>query len=146
PAGNYLAARHAGMQRDNAAAAAYYRAALRVDPNNGELLERTFLSLVLDGAVEEAAKLAERGVQIDRAHRIARLVLGVRGIKSRHYGTARQNLALSVRGPIADLTATLLAGWAQYGAGDARGAVETIDKLVGPDWYAIFKDLHSGLI
>jgi tetratricopeptide (TPR) repeat protein len=146
PAGNYLAARHAGIQRDNASAAAYYRAALRVDPHNGELLERTFLSLVLDGEVDEAAKLAERVVQIDRTHRIARLVLGVRGIKNKQYGSARQNLALSVRGPIADLTATLLAGWAQYGAGDSRGAVEAIDKLAGPDWYTIFKDLHSGLI
>ena len=32
PAGNYLAAREAGTQRDSAAAAAYYRAALKSDP------------------------------------------------------------------------------------------------------------------
>jgi len=32
--GNYLAARHASTQRDAAAAAAYYRAALRADPKN----------------------------------------------------------------------------------------------------------------
>ncbi|HET9903756.1 MAG TPA: tetratricopeptide repeat protein [Xanthobacteraceae bacterium] len=146
PSGSYLAARHAGMQRDNAAAAAYYRAALKADPHNPELLERTFLSLVLDGEVDEAAKLAERVIQVDRTHRIARLVLGVRGIKTRHYGSARQHLALSVRGPIADLTATLLIGWAELGAGDSRGAVDAIDKLTGPDWYAIFKDLHTGLI
>jgi hypothetical protein len=31
-AGNYLAARHAGLQRDLSAAAAFYRAALKVDP------------------------------------------------------------------------------------------------------------------
>jgi len=41
--GNYLAARHAGLQRDITSAAAYYRAALRVDPKNNELLERAFL-------------------------------------------------------------------------------------------------------
>lgn len=146
PAGSYLAARHAGIQRDNAAAALYYKATLRTDPRNGELLERTFLSLLLDGEVDEAAKLAERVVQIDRAHRIARLVLGVRAIKNKQFGAAQKSLALSVRGPIADLTATLLAGWAQYGAGDARGAVAAIDKLTGPDWYAIFKNLHTGLI
>lgn len=146
PAGSYLAARHAGLQRDAAAAAAYYKAALRADPRNGELLERTFLSLALDGDLDEASRLAERIVQIDRTHRIARLVLGVRSIKTKQYAAARQHLALSVRGPIADLTATLLAGWAQYGAGDARAAVDAIDKLVGPDWYGIFKDLHTGLI
>src|SRR5262245_23634236 len=41
--GSYLAARHAGIERDAAAAANYYRAALRTDPNNGELLARAFL-------------------------------------------------------------------------------------------------------
>src|SRR5690242_4750705 len=37
--GSYLAARHAGTQRDAGAAAAYYRAALRNDPKNTELLQ-----------------------------------------------------------------------------------------------------------
>jgi hypothetical protein len=41
--GSYLAARHAGTERDAGAAAAYYRAALRNDPKNTELLERAFL-------------------------------------------------------------------------------------------------------
>jgi hypothetical protein len=34
PSGSYLAARHASGQRDVAAAASYYRAALRADPGN----------------------------------------------------------------------------------------------------------------
>src|SRR5262252_5362538 len=44
--GSFLAARHAGGQKDAAAAAAYYRAALRGDPRNGELLGRTFLAVL----------------------------------------------------------------------------------------------------
>ena len=60
PAGSYLAARHAGLQRDAAAAAAYYRAALRRRPRNGELLAQAFLSVLIDGDVEEAVRLAER--------------------------------------------------------------------------------------
>src|SRR5262249_56194797 len=44
--GSYLAARHAGDQRDVAAAASYYRAALRGDPRNNELLGRTFLAVL----------------------------------------------------------------------------------------------------
>ena len=51
-----------------------------------------------------------------------------------------------MRGPITDLTATLLAAWASYGANDAKAAVESIDKLQGAEWYALFKDLHAGLI
>ncbi len=42
--------------------------------------------------------------------------------------------------------ATLLSGWASYGAGDAKAAVANIDKLTGPEWYPIFKDLHAGMI
>jgi tetratricopeptide (TPR) repeat protein len=52
----------------------------------------------------------------------------------------------AARGPVADLIGTLLAGWALYGANDSKGAIELIDRLPGPDWYAIFKDLHAGLI
>src|ERR1051326_4617680 len=67
PSGNYLAAREAGAERDSAAAAAYYRAALKADPKNPELLERAFLSVLSDGEIEEAVKLADRIVQVDRS-------------------------------------------------------------------------------
>jgi tetratricopeptide (TPR) repeat protein len=145
-AGNYLAARHANTERDAGAAAAYYRAALKTDPRNSELLDRAFISLLTEGDIEEAVKLADRIIQQDRGNRMARLVLGVRAIKQKQYQAARQQFAQSVRGPIADLTATLLTAWTLEGSNEARTAVETIDKLSGPDWYALFKDLHAGLI
>jgi tetratricopeptide (TPR) repeat protein len=145
-AGNYLAARQATTERDATAAEAYYRATLHGDPKNADLLERTFLSALSDGDIEEATKLAERLIQVDRGHRLARLMLGVRAIKQKQYQAARQQLAQSVRGPIADLTATLLSAWTLYGTNEARPAIDTIDRLVGPDWYTIFKDLHAGLI
>jgi tetratricopeptide (TPR) repeat protein len=145
-AGSYLAARHAGAERDSAAAATYYLDVLKLDPHNADLLSRTFLSVLTEGNVEEASKLGDRLLTMDHSDRIARLVLGVRDLKAKHYSSARQNFAQSVRGPVTDLTATLLAAWAQAGAGDGKGAVDTLDKLSGPDWYGIFKDLHAGLI
>jgi tetratricopeptide (TPR) repeat protein len=144
--GSYLAARHAGQMRDALAAAAYYRAALKRDPKNTELRDRAFLSLLVGGDVPGAVQLAERIVQSDKGDRVAQLVLGVHSIEQKHYRSARRQLSQSVRGPITDLTATLLAAWSQYGSGDAKAAVATIDKLTGPDWYAIFKDLHAGMI
>jgi tetratricopeptide (TPR) repeat protein len=146
PAGNYLAARHASVERDAMSASAYYRAALRADSKNPVLLERTFLSVLIDGDVDDAVKLAERVIQFDKTHRVARLVLGVRALKVKQYQAARQHIAQSVRGPIADLTATLITAWTQFGSQDQRGAIEGIDRLAGPEWYAIFKDLHGGLI
>ena len=144
--GSYLAARHAGGQKDAAAAATYYRAALRGDPRNNELLGRTFLAVLANGEVDEAVKLAERVLQVDKTDRIARLVLGVRALKQKQYPVARRELAQSIRGPITDLTATLLSAWTMASPGEAKSAVDTIDKLAGADWYAIFKDLHAALI
>ncbi len=144
--GSYLAARHAGNQKDAGAAASYYRSALRSDPRNSELLGRTFLAVLANGEVDEAVKLAERVLQVDKTDRIARLVVGVRAIKQKQYAAARRELAQSVRGPITDLAATLLSAWTLASPTEAKLAVESIDKLAGPDWYAIFKDMHAALI
>ena len=144
--GSYLAARHAGVERDTATASAYYLNVLKADPRNAELLSRAFLSVLSDGEIDEAGRLADRLLLIDRNDRIARLVVGVRALKQKQYGVARQNFAQSVRGPVTDLTATLLSAWALAGAGETRAAVDTLDHLAGPDWYAIFKDLHAAMI
>jgi tetratricopeptide (TPR) repeat protein len=144
--GSYLAARHASVERDAAAAAAFYRSALRTDPKNNELLDRAFISSLADGDIDEAVKLADRILTMDKANRVARLVVGVRDLKQKKYATAQLNINQSIRGPITDLVATLLSGWANYGAGDAKAAVAGIDKLTGPEWYPIFKDLHTGMI
>lgn len=145
-AGSYLAARHASVERDASSAAAFYRSALRSDPKNNELLDRAFISSLADGDIDEAVKLAERVLTIDKTNRVARLVVGVRDLKAKKYGPAQQNLNQSIRGPITDLVATLLASWASFGAGDSKAAIANIDKLAGPEWYPIFKDLHAGLI
>jgi len=144
--GSFLAARHASVERDAAAAASHYRAALRGDPRNSELLSRAFLAVLANGEVEEAVKLAERVVQADKNDRIARLVLGVRAIKQKQYPAARQQLAQTLRAPVADLAGTLLSAWTQASATEYKAAIDAVDKLVGPDWYNIFKSLHAGMI
>jgi tetratricopeptide (TPR) repeat protein len=144
--GSYLAARHASVERDASSAAAFYRSALRTDPKNNELLDRAFISSLADGDIDEAVKLADRILTMDKANRVARLVVGVRDLKQKKYAAAQLNINQSIRGPITDLVATLLSGWASYGAGDAKAAVAGIDKLTGPEWYPIFKDLHTGMI
>jgi tetratricopeptide (TPR) repeat protein len=144
--GSFLAAQHASRERDAAAAATFYRSALRGDPRNNELLDRTFLSVLLNGDVEEAVRLADQVLKVDKEDRIARLVLGVRAIKQKQYQVARQQFAQSVRGPITDLAATLLSAWTQDTAAESKAAVDAIDKLTGPEWYGIFKELHAGMI
>ena len=137
-AGSWLAARHANVERDAASAATFYRSALRTDPKNNELLNHAFISSVAEGDIEEATKLAERLLVVDKSNRVARLVIGVRDLKSKKYAAAQQNINQSVRGPITDLIATLLSAWASYGAGDTKTAIDSVDKLTGQEWYPIF--------
>src|ERR1700757_3459736 len=144
--GSYLSARHASVERDASSAAAFYRSALRTDPKNNELLDRAFISSVADGDIDEAVKLAEKILTIDKSNRVARLVVGVQDLKQKKWAAAQLNINQSIRGPITDLVATLLSAWASYGAGDAKTAIANIDKLTGPEWYPLFKDLHAGMI
>src|ERR1700680_4050115 len=144
--GSYLAARHASVERDSNSAAAFYRSALRTDPKNNELLDRAFISSLADGDIDEAVKLGDRILAVDKSNRVARLVIGVRDLKQKKYASAQTNINQSIRGPITDLVATLRSGWASYGAGDTKTAVANIDKLTGPEWYPLFKDMHSAMI
>src|ERR1700755_1416256 len=121
--GSYLAARHASVERDASSAAAFYRSALRTDPKNNELMDRAFISSLADGDIDEAVKLADRILTIDKSNRVARLVVGVRDLKAKKYPSAQVNINQSIRGPITDLVAVLLSGWASYGAGDTKAAV-----------------------
>ena len=91
-------------------------------------------------------RLADRLLQVDKSDRVARLVLGVRAIKQKQYAVARQQLAQSVRGPITDLAAALLSAWTYAGPTESKAAIDTIDKLSGPESYNLLKDLHAGLI
>src|SRR5712675_2146541 len=102
---------------------------------------RDLKSLTMSGSY-----LAARILTIDKSNRVARLVVGVRDLKQKKYAAAQLNINQSIRGPITDLVATLLSGWASYGAGDTKSAITNIDKLTGPEWYPIFKDLHAGMI
>ncbi|MFK8253545.1 tetratricopeptide repeat protein [Ancylobacter terrae] len=146
PAGNYLAAHFATSERDNVAAATYYRALVRIFPRNGAILEPAFLTVLSEGSVDEAADLAERIVKIAPDHRLARLVLGVQALRQKQYATARRNLRVAGQGAVGNLAAAIMIGWSQFGSDNTKGAVDGIDSLQGPDWYAGFKDLHAGLI
>ena len=90
--GSYLAARHASVERDAASAAAFYRSALRTDPKNNELLDRAFISSLADGDIDEAIKLADRILSIDKTNRVARLVIGVSDLKQKKYANAQTNI------------------------------------------------------
>ena len=71
--GSYLAARHASVERDSNSAATLTFWRPLPDPKNNELLDRAFISSLADGDIDEAVKLADRILTIDKSNRVARL-------------------------------------------------------------------------
>ncbi|MCB1494388.1 MAG: tetratricopeptide repeat protein [Bauldia sp.] len=145
-AGSYLAARSADAARDIEAAANFFTAALGNDPENPILMERVLVLRIANGDIEPAAGYAERLVDVDPRNPLARLLRGVRDIKSGDYAGAEAEMAETARAPLAVLTSGLLTAWAKQGAGDVDGALEVVDGLTGPSWYSIFKNYHTALI
>lgn len=143
--GNYLAAIVAGAERDTLAASTFFREALRDDPNNQDLVDRSFVAALANGNMADAVALAPRVVAHDKANGLAHLTKGVDLIKNRRYVAARAELAKSGGDRRHDITSTLLTAWTYAGAKDTRKALATLDSL-NDEAFIVFRDYHAALI
>ncbi|MBS0471761.1 MAG: tetratricopeptide repeat protein [Proteobacteria bacterium] len=144
--GNYLAARFAASEYNLHDAAIYYRAALKADPDDEQLLALAFFYSTSAGDIDDAAALAQRIVAKSPDDRAARLALAVAAMKKHDYAGARKQIALSARGPFASLTISLFDAWAAAGMGDKKAAIDDLGSLKtmgGADAFAVF---HLALI
>ena len=142
--GNYLAGLIASSDRDTASAEAYYREALRIDPRNPDLLERTFAAALSNGDEQTADALAERLLTRDPTNNLARLSAAVHAIQQGQYAAARAQL--STGDPRSrDATTGLLTAWCYAGQNDLRHALDTLDRIRDPS-LAAFRDYNAGLI
>jgi tetratricopeptide (TPR) repeat protein len=144
--GSYLAGRYASAQRDADAAATFLLSALKSDPNNPDLLDRAFRSVLASGNVAGALDLAERLVALDSTNRVAQLTVAVNAIKSRQPVSARTYLAPAIEAQTPDVAATLVTGWSWYASGDPKKALEVFGRLTGNELTDYLRDLHSGLM
>lgn len=144
--GNFLAAIVAGSQRDTNSAAAYLREALRADPHNTELIERSFEAQLAGGNIEEAARLARQMLRRERNNSLARLTLAIDAMRTKQYATVRERVAMGTKGRAAEVTATLLTAWAYQGSGQTAKAMEVGDRLKGEQILVVFRDYTLGLI
>ncbi len=144
--GNYLAGRSASKLRDNNVASGYLVEALKADPDNPVLIERVFQLQLSEGNIEGAEEFATRVLSFNSQQRMARIVLGLRDFRNRHYANARKNLAVAAYTPVGELTSNLLIAWAWAGEGELNPALKALDKLDSNESFANFKAFHSGLI
>jgi tetratricopeptide (TPR) repeat protein len=144
--GTYLAGRHAGRERDMESAAAYFSRALERDPQNPVLMERTFVHELSVGNMTRAEELAQSVIEISTDHRMARIVLGLRGVRKNRHEEARTHFAEAAFTPLGELTAGLLTAWSFAHEAKLDEALEALGALDAHDAFGNFKLLHTGLI
>ncbi|MFO0408154.1 MAG: tetratricopeptide repeat protein [Labrys sp. (in: a-proteobacteria)] len=142
--GSFLAGRLAVSVKDAGAASAYLAEALLADPKNIDLLDRTFLAHVAAGRLDEAATYAQRLLEIDPRHRIARMMLGTSAIRAKRYEIAEGHFRAAVQRPILDLIAPLMVAWSMTGSGNVQKAVALAERVRGEDWYESFRNFTLG--
>lgn len=144
--GSYLAGRLAGFQKDYGQAAAFFEETLAADPSNTMLLERTFLSKLANGDVDEAVHYAGEMEKAGLQNFLAQISLGGKKILDGNYSEADVALSKGRNGPLAQLSIGISRAWALYGSGKIDEAVAAIDALSGPEWFDVFKATHKAHI
>jgi tetratricopeptide (TPR) repeat protein len=144
--GAYLAARVAEVDNDLDSAIAYYKQALAFDPDNQQLQQSLMLSLIAQGRFDESLPYAEKLKAVPDIERFSRVALAVDAFRKNDYAAAETWLKLAVESDLDRLIAGVMTAWAKSGAGDSAGALADLDKVEGPEWYALFKTYHRALI
>ena len=145
-AGSYLAGRSAAKLRDNDSASDFLSNALKVDAGNPLLTERIFLLELSEGNIESAEEYATRVIAFNSQQRMARIVLGLRDFRARHYADSRKNFQQAAYTPVGELTSTMLIAWSYAGEGELNLALKALDRLDSNESFANFKSFHAGLI
>ena len=145
-AGTYLAANFAAAQGDVKAATGYYADTLKEEPENADLLERTFLFAAESGDINRAIGLANRVLAVDPDNRPAHLVLQAGALNKKDYASAMKDAMTPANGLFATLTNHVVEAWARAGQTDIDGALTTLDSLSNQRGVDGLRLMHKALI
>lgn len=144
--GNYLAARAAGLDRDNQAAAEYYERALASDPDNVIILERAFLLDLSTGRMTKAIDLAKSLADRRPQTKMARLMLGVAAYKDGNQDKARTEYQEAIGGLYNQLIIALLDGWTYAAEGRKPEALKALTAFEAVAAASSIPGYHSALM
>ncbi|HUK09904.1 MAG TPA: tetratricopeptide repeat protein [Stellaceae bacterium] len=144
--GSYLAGGLA--QRDHAygAAAAYLERALADDPDNVELLRRTFLLRLSEGSLPRTVELARRFSVVDPHNGLPALVLLIEQMKS---GDGSGAAAAADRLPqdgLLRFSSPLVVAWTKAGLKEEKAAIAALDRYDRMRGFEQLKAFHLALI
>lgn len=144
--GSYLAGLHAERSGEAGEAADFLLYALEQDPDNVDLLNRTFLLLVGEGRHEEALELARRLVVHVPDAPIANLALVIDDMKGGRFADAEARLRALPDQGLNRLFAPLALAWVLAGEGSTDAALAALAPLAERSGLAILRELHAALI
>jgi tetratricopeptide (TPR) repeat protein len=145
-AGNYLAGRFAQNQNDLAAASDYLQRALATDPENIELLQRTYLSLAAGGQLQSAAAVAQRLLTFDGEAAIAALLVAEQQAKAGNWQMVEATISTLPKRGLNTFVVPLIIGWAKVGQGNFDAALEAFAPLSQTSGFAPLHDFHAALV
>jgi Flp pilus assembly protein TadD len=144
--GSYLAARHAQEERDYAHAAAFMGHTLAEDPDNLDLIRRTFVLRVSEGELAEAVPLAQRLAGADHNSGLPDIVLLLQDAKAGNYAAAAQRARSLPREGAQRLSMPLIIAWCEIGLQHPAAALQALDGLKEVRGIQALGDLHRAMI
>jgi tetratricopeptide (TPR) repeat protein len=141
----YLAGRLAQGTGDSRTAADYYASALKFDPENGELLQRTFSLMAAEGRMDVAAPLAERVLAFDADSPLPLLVAGLNDARAGHWAKAEERFSQLPRRGVHGILAPLMLAWSRA-AQDRADADAALDPLGQTKGLELLRAFHTALI
>lgn len=146
-AGNYLAGRHAQRERRTAAAADFYLAALEDEPDNRDLLRRTFLILAADGRVGESLPLARRLLELAGTDAtLAVMIVGIAELADGDPAAARERFATLPETGLNTFFLPLVKAWLLAGEKKYDEALAELDGKATNPGLEILYGTHTALI
>jgi tetratricopeptide (TPR) repeat protein len=144
--GAYLAARQAERERNFNSAAQFMLAALERDPNNYDMLVRAQTFLVLDGRFDDAAKLAERTLQVAPGHPQSVLLLALSDVRKKDFAGAEKMLADQPLASINRIVLPLINGWVQAAQARPAAALNALRPILEVNGFRPLYEYHAALM
>jgi tetratricopeptide (TPR) repeat protein len=146
PYGAYLAGRHAQQARDYAAAAEFFSRALQQDPNDLDLMNRTFRLELTDGNWPRAQALAPKVLEGDPRDPLANLFLSLDAVKRGDFAAADRGAGDLPEEGLHRLATPLVQAWIKLGLGQYEAAAKELAPMGEVRGLGVLRDLHWAAI
>ncbi len=146
PFGEYLAGRHALVNKQYDLAAENFFKALELDPENVNLNQFTITVLVADGRLDDAISVARRLEQMDQQTDLSKLLLYFDQVKTGNFEQALTNVDDLATSGILNLIKPLLKAWILAEQGEKEQVEQIVRGFDEGTTFNFFNFFQSGLL